>query len=157
MRYPGLARGLIAGGVGYKFDRAEYLQFMCQLLETDSVANFDAEHYAQKQPRVVANWRKLHGAVYGPDAWKTLLQQLSVLWTTPLNYTPGDFQKITAPTLIFNADRDEAFSLDEAIEMYRMIPHAELAIAPGATHLFPMSRPDLFIAPVMAFLLRQRS
>ena len=157
MRYPGLTRGLIAGGVGYKFDRPAYLQFMCQLLETDKPENFDAEHYAQKQPRTVANWRRLHSAVYGPDSWKTLLKQLSVLWTTPLNYTSGDFQKITEPLLILNGDRDEAFSLEEAVEMYHMVPNAELAIAPGATHLFYMTRPDLFSTPVIDFLLRKSS
>ncbi len=74
---------------------------------------------------------------------------------TPLGYTEADFQKIGAPTLILMGDRDEMIPLEEAVDMYRLIPNAELAIAPGSDHRFPVSRADLFTNLVLDFCLRQ--
>lgn len=44
-----------------------------------------------------------------------------------------DLQKITAPTLIVAGDND-AIPLSHIMEIVGGIPHAQLAILPGATH-----------------------
>jgi pimeloyl-ACP methyl ester carboxylesterase len=31
-------------------------------------------------------------------------------------------------------DRDELIPIDESVEMYRLLPNAELAVVPGADH-----------------------
>jgi len=72
-----------------------------------------------------------------------------------LNYTADDFAKITAPVLILTGDRDETVSLDEKVEMYRLIPGAELAVLPGMDHLAAMDRVDLFVLAVSSFFERR--
>ena len=56
------------------------------------------------------------------------------MWTTPLNYTADDFRCVVAPTLVLNGDRDELVSVEEAAEMFHLLPHGELAVVPGADH-----------------------
>ena len=74
---------------------------------------------------------------------------------TPLDYTEADFQKITVPTLILVGDRDGVVTLEEAVEMYRLIQDAELAVAPDSDHMFFWSKPEVFTNMVMDFCLRQ--
>ena len=45
--------------------------------------------------------------------------------------------------------------LEDAIEMYQMIPNAELAVLPNADHLGVVMNPDTFIHIVLGFLMRQ--
>ena len=76
------------------------------------------------------------------------------MWLTPLEYTEEDLKKITAPTLILFGDRDRLFSVDQAVEMYQLIPNAELAVAPNCGHFFGLENPDLFANICLDFLLR---
>jgi pimeloyl-ACP methyl ester carboxylesterase len=74
------------------------------------------------------------------------------MWWTPLDYTAEDFEKITKPTLILLGDRDGIIELEQAVEMYQLIPSAELAILPNATHFSAGS--ELTMNIVLDFLLR---
>jgi pimeloyl-ACP methyl ester carboxylesterase len=76
------------------------------------------------------------------------------MWLTRLNYTVEDYRKITIPTLVLVGDRDENVSLEDALEMYRSIPKAELAVAASADHYFPWSKTELFTRSVIDFLRR---
>jgi pimeloyl-ACP methyl ester carboxylesterase len=111
------------------------------------------EHIQRDNPDLITLLQTEHVRAGDPDYWKTLLKQYSVLWWTPLNYTAGDFQKITEPTLILQNDRDEFVELEQALEMYRFIPNAELAILPNSRHSSPNSK--LLAETVLDFLLRQ--
>jgi pimeloyl-ACP methyl ester carboxylesterase len=98
-----------------------------------------------------------HDHVYadGPDYWITMLKQISVMWWTALDYTSQDFQKITEPSLILLGDRDGIVELQQAVDMYQLIPNAELFIIPNATHFTAAS--ELTISVVLDFLLRHSS
>ena len=75
------------------------------------------------------------------------------MWWTPLDYTVEDFQKITEPALILIGDRDGLIELEQAVEMYRLIPNAELTILPNGTHMSTITG-RLFTDTVLDFLLR---
>ena len=77
------------------------------------------------------------------------------MWLTQLNYTVEDYRKITVPTLVLVGDRDPDVSLNDALEMLRSIPKAELAVAPFSDHYFPWSKTQLFTGIVLDFLQRQ--
>ena len=77
------------------------------------------------------------------------------MWLTPLNYTAADFEQIAVPTLILIGDRDQLVPVEEATEMYRLIPTAELAIVPNADHL-QAAGSELVQTVVLDFLLRHR-
>jgi pimeloyl-ACP methyl ester carboxylesterase len=74
------------------------------------------------------------------------------MWWAPLDYTAEDFQKITETTLILLGDRDGIVELQQAVEMYQLIPDAELAIIPNSTHFTAGN--ELSMSIVLDFLLR---
>ncbi len=57
--------------------------------------------------------------------------------------------------LILVGDRDAQVPVEEALEMYRLIANAELAIAPGSSHGALFDNEGLFTGLVLDFLLRQ--
>ena len=88
----------------------------------------------------------------GPDHWKTLVRRLGRMWTTPLGYSPEDFRRIQAPTLVWVGDRDQLVSVEEAARMYRMVPGAELYVAPNRDHFTGLGALRF---PLTDFLVRQ--
>jgi len=150
MRYPGLTKALVVGAAWYKFSET-YLKFFQPLgIEKSGVVNF--EQIQRDNPELITHLKMEHVRSDNPEYWKTLLKQYSVLWWTPLDYTADDFHKITEPTLILLGDSDEIIELEQAVEMYRFIPNAELAILPNATHTSP--NPKLLTETVLDFFLR---
>ncbi len=90
----------------------------------------------------------------GVEDWKTFFRHTTEMFWTPLNYTADDFAGIVIPTLVLIGDRDEYIPVEEAVEMYNMIPNAELAVVPQTTHGNLLANSDLFADLVLNFLLR---
>ena len=87
-----------------------------------------------------------------PDYWQTLLKQIAAMWWTPLDYTAQDFQKIVVPALILLGDRDGIIELQQAVDMYQLIPDAELFVLPNTTHFTTVN--ELSTSLVCDFLIR---
>lgn len=146
MRYPELAGALGIGGAGYKFaDR---------YFETLKSYGFEAPGDVRLDPEWAEGLKKDHARADDPDYWQTLVNQISYMWWRPLEYTDADLQKITAPTQVLLGDRD-SFDVEQAVEMYRLIPNAELAIIPHADHGGAIG--EIYGKIVLDFLLRQRA
>ena len=133
MRYPELARGLVVGGVWYRFAE-EYLAGLKKWgYEGPGKVNYETiDKYAQP------GWRdRLRESHPHPDPeyYSTFLEDISRMWWTPLNYQREDFEKIKQPTLILIGEIDEAVPVQESREMAEMIPGAELALIQGVGHL----------------------
>jgi pimeloyl-ACP methyl ester carboxylesterase len=150
MQYPNLAKGLVVGAAWFKF--SESYQKSLRFLGVEAPERVSYEQTEKAVPQLVELLRSIHEP--GPDYWKELLKQISVMWWTPLAYKAADFERIIIPTLILVGDRDAMIPVEEAVEMYRLIPHAELAIAANANHGFPSADPDTFTALIVGFLLR---
>jgi pimeloyl-ACP methyl ester carboxylesterase len=58
---------------------------------------------------------------------------------------------ITAPTMVINSDRD-VMRPEGAIALFRLLPHAQLAILPGTDHMDIPLRTDLLVPMIEAFL-----
>jgi pimeloyl-ACP methyl ester carboxylesterase len=67
-------------------------------------------------------------------------------------WTAGQLGGITAPTLLVFGDHD-FIRLEHAVEMHALIPGAQLAVLPGATHMGVMRRTDLILPLVRDFLV----
>jgi pimeloyl-ACP methyl ester carboxylesterase len=152
MHYPDLTNCLVIGATWYKFSQTYTNALKALGIESSGVVNIP--HLKQSLPSLVEIWSSLHSAVHGPDHWETVLTQISGMWSTPLNYTADDFQKIKTPTLIMVGDRDQLVPIEEAGEMYRLIQGAELAIVPNSDHSLPRIRREMFSQIVLDFLLR---
>lgn len=61
---------------------------------------------------------------------------------------------LTQPTLVFGAD-DDIVHLSHTVRMYQAIPHAQLAILPGTTHLLLFEKPEQATAIVDEFLTKE--
>ena len=60
-------------------------------------------------------------------------------------------KSIKAPVLITLGDRD-GVRLEHAVEMFRLIPNAQLAVFPGGDHLLLWTSPETVLTPIAAFL-----
>jgi pimeloyl-ACP methyl ester carboxylesterase len=64
---------------------------------------------------------------------------------------PESLRGITAPTMIMIADSDVPRP-EHAVEMFRLLPHAQLAVVPGTDHMTLLDRADLQLALIARFL-----
>jgi pimeloyl-ACP methyl ester carboxylesterase len=58
---------------------------------------------------------------------------------------------VSSPTLVMIGDRDEV-RIEHAVELYRGLPDAELAIVPAASHGLLVEKPELCNAVIVDFL-----
>jgi pimeloyl-ACP methyl ester carboxylesterase len=155
MRYPGLARALVSGGTQFRFSEA-YLEAVRSLLGITEGEEVDPEKLEREQPDWVAYLREAHGQVYGPEYWKAYVRQIAALWLRPLRYTFEDFATLTDPMLLLVGDRDGVCT-EESVELFRVLPNAELAVAPASDHGFIEAKAGLFDALALDFLMRYRN
>lgn len=150
MCYPNLTAALVVGAAWYKFSETYVNALRAFGFEGSGVVN--TEH----MQRVHSDWVEVlkteHVRDDEPNYWQTLLNQLSTMWWTPLDYAVEDFQKIMEPVLIFMGDRDGMIPVEQAVEMFHLILNAELAVLPNATHASAIT--DLSMNIVLDFLLR---
>jgi pimeloyl-ACP methyl ester carboxylesterase len=66
-------------------------------------------------------------------------------------WTPGELGGITAATLLVFGDHDFV-RLEHAVQVHGLIPGAQLAVLPGATHVGVLRRADLVVPLVSGFL-----
>ena len=63
----------------------------------------------------------------------------------------GELRSLRSPTLLIFGDRD--FSpLPDVVEMFELLPNAQLAVLPGTTHVGVMRRPGEVLALITPFL-----
>jgi len=67
------------------------------------------------------------------------------------DWTTQDICSINAPTLVIAGDAD-IVRPEHAVEMFRLLPHARLAILPNTDHMQIMTRSDLQVPMIEEFL-----
>jgi pimeloyl-ACP methyl ester carboxylesterase len=67
------------------------------------------------------------------------------------DWRPEDIQKIGAPTMVMVADGD-IVRPEHAVEMFRLLPHAQLAVLPGTDHMTLVNRAEWQVSMIEAFL-----
>ncbi len=136
--HPELVRTLTVTGSG--FSSAGYvsgaMEDLVALSPEDEDMEMFAAMYAQASP---------DGAGHFPEVW----EKMRTMWSEPFDWT-ARVQQISAPTLVIVGD-DDYIRVDHAEEFSRKVEHGQLAVVPGASHLVPMERPDLFNQLVLDF------
>jgi pimeloyl-ACP methyl ester carboxylesterase len=140
IRHPELVRklaiyGSCAGTAKDTYDPEIYKQF--QSLGADFAPPVLKEPYDRMAP--------------DPKRWPILVTKIKELENIFKGYTAAELKAIKAQTLIMMGDRD-AVRPEHAVEMYRLIPNALLAIFPGGDHFLPFSGPDKLLATLAPFL-----
>jgi pimeloyl-ACP methyl ester carboxylesterase len=67
------------------------------------------------------------------------------------DWRPEDIQKIGAPTMIMIADGD-IVRPEHAVDMFRLLPNARLAVLPGTDHMTLVNRAEWQVSMIEAFL-----
>lgn len=96
-------------------------------LSTQLPPRFQAEHVAVSPD--------------GTKHWDVLLRKSWDLWLTPVVIAPADLKRIQAPALVIAGDHDFV-SIEETVEIWRGLPHAQLLILPDTGHGTLQTRPD---------------
>lgn len=100
--------------------------------------------------------KKEFSYVYGENYWKEYFEIVSEFWWNPDEYlSDEDIRSIKAPTLVMQGDRDPGCSVERAVEIYRLLPNAELVIAPNSKHGYPITKTKLFYDLFKNFLRAQ--
>ena len=89
----------------------------------------------------------------GPDHYEVVVEKLASMHAREPVYTPRELQAIGCRTLVMVADDDEV-RLEHAVEMYRSLPDAELAVVPGTSHGLLVEKPDVCNLLVTEFLTK---
>jgi len=87
-----------------------------------------------------------------PEHWKELLVQLSYQMANPRVPSENDLKQIAVPTLIIWGDRDQFVPIENAVELVRWIPNAQLSVIPKADHFVSRTHIDQFANVVEEFV-----
>jgi pimeloyl-ACP methyl ester carboxylesterase len=135
---PELVRTLTVTGSG--FSSAGYvpgaMETLLSLSPDDEDMTMFAAMYAQASP---------DGPGHFPEVW----DKIRALWSEPFDWT-AEVRRVSAPTLVIVGD-DDYVSVEHAEEFSRLVESGQLAVVPGASHLLPMEKPDLFNRLVLDF------
>jgi pimeloyl-ACP methyl ester carboxylesterase len=151
MRYPDCVSRLIVGGVTLRLTEAAIKTFKAMGLEGPGQINFEQAEKAI--PQLTEGWKKDHNQ--SPSHWKELLRQMSFEMINPTLPVEDDLKQISIPTLIIWGDQDQFLPVEDAVELYRLIPNAQLAVVPNANHFVTRTHVLLFAELVKEFLLNQ--
>ena len=84
-----------------------------------------------------------------PEYWQRIFNKIqSIHWE---GFSREELDAIKAPLLIMVGDHDFV-RLEHAVETFKLIPNAELAVIPNASHYVLFSEPDKVIPVVKRFL-----
>ena len=86
-----------------------------------------------------------------PEDWPTLVAKVTKLGVEFKGWRPEDIQFINAPAMVMIGDAD-IVRPEHAVQMFRLLPHAQLTVLPGTDHWAPVQRPDWIVPMIKAFL-----
>jgi hypothetical protein len=85
-----------------------------------------------------------------------IVAKLAVMHAHEPTLTHDDLSRITCRALVMVADDDEV-RLEHAVELYRSLPDAELAVVPGTSDGLLVEKPDLCDLLITEFLIKDPS
>jgi pimeloyl-ACP methyl ester carboxylesterase len=138
IRHPDLVRKLAIAGTNYNNDGLypEILEFLRHANAEDMPAVL-RDAYTRVAPK--------------PDDWATLVDKVARLGVDFKGWQPEDIRSIKAPALVMIGDAD-IVRPEHAVEMFRLLPHAQLAVLPGTDHGMRLDRPEWLLSMLAAFL-----
>ncbi|GAA1173606.1 pimeloyl-ACP methyl ester carboxylesterase [Kitasatospora gansuensis] len=99
------------------------------------------DHLTPDGPEL-APFREMYAAVSpdGAEHWPVVADKMFRMFATQPTISLAELAGIGAPTLVLVGD-DDMMTLEHTVELYRTIPHSELAVVPGASHALPLEKP----------------
>lgn len=133
---PDLVRRLVF--VAAVFHRDGWVEGVLDSL-ADNPPDFMRDSYAEVSPD-------------GGEHFDVVVAKLAAEHAAEPSLAAEDLQAVTSQTLVMLADDDEV-RLEHAVEMYRRLPEAELAVVPGTSHGLLVEKPELCNRIIADFLV----
>jgi pimeloyl-ACP methyl ester carboxylesterase len=153
LRHPGRARALVCGGtsleLGSERSKAEVREVFG--VAADGTVDFQV-FAAAMEDRLLPLMRQWHPR--GEAQLRAIVQQSATMYLRYDGLSREQIERIAEPTLVILGDRDHFVSVEEAAQLFRCLPHAELAILPGTSHIRPVFDPATFVRAMKDFLQR---
>jgi len=106
----------------------------------------------QNDPRLLKTTHLMKKYKEGLDKLSPVVRKkLSDLEEKYPNLTVAQLKQIKVPVLVVVGDHD-AINLDQTISLFASLPHSQLLIVPGASHMVPIEQPELLNSEVTKFL-----
>jgi pimeloyl-ACP methyl ester carboxylesterase len=141
LRHPDLVRKVAIFGSGYSNEgMVPGLLDSFKTMKPDDIPQLFRDAYAKTAP--------------DKSRWPALVEKIKRLVLEAKDLAPADLKAIQAPTLVMIADGD-IIRAEHAVEMYRLLPKAQLAVLPVADHFAPMNRPAWVVSMIRAFYDRK--
>jgi pimeloyl-ACP methyl ester carboxylesterase len=86
-----------------------------------------------------------------PKQWPTLVAKVKKMALEFQGFAREDLKSIKAHVLVTIRDRDSTLP-EHAVEMFRLIPNAQLAVFPGADHFLLWQIPEKLLQTIATFL-----
>ena len=141
--HPELVRRLVISGANSRADYDGLLAYLRFRFSSD-------ERFAAGVP---SSERDLYVRV-SPDGarhWPTILSKTKALWATRVVIDATDLAAIHIPVLVMAGDHD-VIPIEQTVEIYRQLPHAQLLILPATGHATMRDRPEEFDRLTREFL-----
>jgi pimeloyl-ACP methyl ester carboxylesterase len=136
MRHPAVVRRLVVASADYRGREAAPDDVTAPLpTEADFQAMRDA--YAAVAP--------------DPARFDALQEKVSEMVQAYVGWTADDLRAVEVPTLVLVGDNDFTRVAD-ALEAAALLPHGQLAVLPGTTHMDVTRSPERVLAMVVPFL-----
>lgn len=139
VHHPELVGRVVASAASFGPGEIAHNPEMVRFDEPPTPYSRDIEFQRESYKRVAPN----------PEYWPTIWEKLvSIQWN---GFSREELASIQAPVLIVVGDRDFV-RIEHAVETFRLIPNAELAVIPDAGHFVLYSEPERVISAVKHFL-----
>jgi pimeloyl-ACP methyl ester carboxylesterase len=137
MRHPKLVRRLVVASADYR-SREAAPDELPRPMPTD--ADFQAMRDAYE------------AVAPDPSHFDALQQKVSTMVnSTYIGWTADDLRAVETPTMVIVGDND-FIRVSDAVEAAELLPHGQLAVLPGTTHMDMTRSPERILAMVVPFL-----
>lgn len=121
-----------------------------ETIAANEIKMLNPDKIEEKLPDFAATLQKRHE----PNGWKTILIKTAAMLTAMGKDNPlkaADYTQIRHPVLLMLGDRDKMVSLDETVNIYKLLPKAQLAILPDTAHPIEMVNANRLAAEIRLF------
>jgi pimeloyl-ACP methyl ester carboxylesterase len=137
---PELVDHLVFAG-GAAFDTSGVRPELLEIFESFDPHELDGTRWHEAYRRVAPN----------PDAWTSLVLKVNQLDRAGLSWPRERLAALEIPTLLIVGDSD-IVRPEHTVEMFRLLPQAQLGVLPGTTHESMLDRVEWLSSMVLAFL-----
>jgi len=141
IRHPKLVRKLVTAGSHYRKLEDAYDAEVVAQFKSLSPDNFAPKELKDPYDKVAPD----------PKKWTVLVTKVKKMGSEFKGFAREEMRSIKAHVMVTIGDRD-VVRPEHAVEMFRLIPNAQLAVFPGGDHFMLWTNPETLLAPIATFL-----